>query len=314
MEICIKPLEERYLLSAVDIWNQIVEEGVAFPQEDFLDEQSGRDFFAAQTRTAVAVEDSGEVVGMYILHPNNVGRCGHIGNASYAVRRGRRGEHIGEKLVLDSLKQARLAGFSLMQFNAVVDNNLHARHLYTRLGFHHVGAIPRGFRMKDGHFEDIHVYYHDLNGPERVRFVPSKEMKVQLLPGQGEMLSTPENIRIIIARNPDTVVAFDVFEGDDPVGFALLHNFKPGCWFLWEFAIDCRFQGRRVGARVLAQLKDYMAAHHGMHTMTTTYIYGNEPARRLYESQGFVFEREVNNDETHEIDLICYYQRNEEAQ
>ncbi len=147
-----------------------------------------------------------------------------------------------------------------------------------------------------------------------MQFVPSKEMKVQLPPEQAEMLSTPENIRLIIAQNPETVVAFDVYEDDLPVGFALLHNFKPGCWFLWEYAIDHRFQGRRLGARVLTELKAYMAAHHGMHTMTTTYIYGNERARRLYESQGFVFEREVNNDETHEIDLICHYQKNEEVQ
>ncbi len=165
MDITVKPLEEEHLSAAVCIWNQIVEEGVAFPQEDCLDEHSGRAFFAAQTRTAVAVEEqTGQVLGMYILHPNNVGRCGHIGNASYAVRRDCRGRHIGERLVLDSLQQAKLAGFSLMQFNAVVDNNLHARHLYARLGFHHVGMIPKGFRMKDGHFEDIHVYYHDLNG------------------------------------------------------------------------------------------------------------------------------------------------------
>ncbi len=44
--------------------------------------------------------DNNEIVGLYILHPNNVGRCGHICNASYAVRRDLRGEHIGEKLVL----------------------------------------------------------------------------------------------------------------------------------------------------------------------------------------------------------------------
>ncbi len=143
-----------------------------------------------------------------------------------------------------------------------------------------------------------------------MKFVPSKEMKVYLLPEQGEMLSTPENIRIIIAQNPGTVVAYDIYDKDELVGFTLLHNFKPGCWFLWEYAIDHKFQGRHLGTRALTALKEYMSAHHGMHTMTTTYIYGNERARRLYESQGFVFEREVNNDETHEIDLICHYQKN----
>ena len=31
-----------------------------------------------------------------------------------------------------------------------------------RLGFQPLGAIPGGFRMKDGHYEDICPYYHTL--------------------------------------------------------------------------------------------------------------------------------------------------------
>ena len=98
----------------------------------------------------------------YILHPNNVGRCGHICNTSYAVNSDKRGLHIGEKLVLDSLKRGTELGFSVLQFNAVVATNTHARHLYERLGFVQLGTIPKGFRMKDGHYEDICPYYHIL--------------------------------------------------------------------------------------------------------------------------------------------------------
>ena len=145
----------------VRIWNEVVEEGVAFPQLDLLDEESGKAFFAAQTHCAVA-EDDGKVVGLYILHPNNVGRCGHIANASYAVDSACRGRHIGEQLVSDCLIQAKKARFKLMQFNAVVENNIHARHLYERLGFVLVGTIPNGFLMKDGTYQNICLYYHAL--------------------------------------------------------------------------------------------------------------------------------------------------------
>lgn len=66
----------------------------AFPQEEPLTEDHADAFFSQQTYTGVAEDEvSGEVVGMYILHPNHVGRCGHICNASYAVRRDLRGEH-----------------------------------------------------------------------------------------------------------------------------------------------------------------------------------------------------------------------------
>ena len=145
----------------IRIWNEVVEEGAAFPQEEYLDMESGRDFFASQSYTGVAEVD-GKVVGLYILHPNNIGRCGHICNASYAVASEYRGQHIGEKLVLDCLKKGKDLGFRLMQFNAVVESNIHARHLYERLGFKYLGTIPGGFCMKDGHYENICLYYYVL--------------------------------------------------------------------------------------------------------------------------------------------------------
>lgn len=58
---------------------------------------------------------------MYILHPNNVGRCGHIANASFAVSSESRGLHIGEKMVRDCIQQAHREQFKILQFNAVVD-------------------------------------------------------------------------------------------------------------------------------------------------------------------------------------------------
>lgn len=147
----------------IRIWNEVVEDGIAFPQEDFLDDETGQEFFAAQTYAAVAEdEDTGAIYGLYILHPNNVGRCGHICNASYAVDKNARGLHIGEKLVLDCLVQGRQNGFRVLQFNAVVATNIHARHLYERLGFVQLGVIPKGFRVKDGQYEDICPYYHEL--------------------------------------------------------------------------------------------------------------------------------------------------------
>lgn len=145
----------------ISIWNEIVEEGTAFPQEDLLNEQTGCDFFSSQSFTAVA-EENGKILGLYILHPNNIGRCGHICNASYAVGSEMRGRHIGEKLVLDCIKTGKKLGFKILQFNAVVESNIHARHLYERIGFHQLGIIPNGFRLKNGQYENICPYYIEL--------------------------------------------------------------------------------------------------------------------------------------------------------
>lgn len=161
MGIIIREYQEAGLTRMIDIWNEVVEEWIAFPQEELLDDESGKAFFESQSYTGVA-EDEGIIVGLYILHPNNVGRCGHICNASYAVSPKCRGQHIGEKLVTDCLEKAKGIGFGVLQFNAVVESNIHARHLYERLGFVQLGTIPNGFRMKDGHYENICPYYHIL--------------------------------------------------------------------------------------------------------------------------------------------------------
>ena len=71
----IRKYSENDVPAMIRIWNEVVEEGVAFPQLELLDKESGRAFFAAQTYCGVA-DDNGTVVGLYILHPNNVGRCG----------------------------------------------------------------------------------------------------------------------------------------------------------------------------------------------------------------------------------------------
>lgn len=157
----VRKLTEKDIPAAVSIWNKVVEEGKAFPQTEYLDEKSGAEFFAQQTYTAVAELD-GEIVGMYILHPNNIGRCGHICNASYAVKYGMRGKHIGEALVTDCLEQAKAHGFGILQFNAVVASNEPALKLYKKLGFVQLGTIPKGFLNKDGVYEDIIVHYHTL--------------------------------------------------------------------------------------------------------------------------------------------------------
>lgn len=163
MNIKIRRYTEKDLPRMMEIWNEVVRDGVAFPQTECLNSESGKAFFAGQSYCGVAEDtDSGIIYGLYILHPNNVGRCGHISNASYAVSGEARGMKIGEKLVRDCLAQGKRLGFRILQFNAVVKTNTAARRLYEKLGFVQLGTIPQGFLMRDGTYEDICPYYHML--------------------------------------------------------------------------------------------------------------------------------------------------------
>lgn len=163
MGITVREFTNKDIKDMIAIWNEVVEEGVAFPQKELLDEKTGLEFFESQSFTGVAVEEETDtIVGLYILHPNNVGRCGHISNASYAVKSGQRGKRIGEVLVLHCLEKAKEIGFGILQFNAVVSTNTAALRLYKKLGFVQLGVIPGGFHMKDGSYQDIIPHYHTL--------------------------------------------------------------------------------------------------------------------------------------------------------
>ncbi len=163
MSVIVREYAGRDIGAMMEIWNEVVEGGVAFPQTEALTRETAVGFFASQSFTGVAVEqDADEPVGLYILHPNNVGRCGHISNASYAVRPALRGRHIGEALVRHSMETGKRLGFRILQFNAVVRTNAGAIHLYEKLGFVKLGVIPGGFLMKDGRYEDIVPFYRLL--------------------------------------------------------------------------------------------------------------------------------------------------------
>ena len=64
----------KYLDQILELWNNIIEEGIYFPQIEKLTKENADSYFKSQDFTGIAVED-GEVYGVYILHPNNIGRC-----------------------------------------------------------------------------------------------------------------------------------------------------------------------------------------------------------------------------------------------
>ncbi|MDO4379393.1 MAG: GNAT family N-acetyltransferase [Clostridia bacterium] len=163
MAVIVEEITEKELEKAIEIWNEVVEDGRAFPQTEPLSIEEGKTFFESQSYTGIAkIKETGEVIGLYILHPNNVGRCGHIANASYAVERNARGHHAGEALVKDCLLKGKELGFKILQFNAVVASNTAALSLYKKLGFKRLGTIPGGFLNIDGVFEDIILHYIEL--------------------------------------------------------------------------------------------------------------------------------------------------------
>lgn len=143
------------------VWNDVLEDGVAFPGEEPFTEPDFAAYLAQQDAVGILCAD-GQPAGYYILHPNNIGRCAHVANASYLMDKRFRGKGLGRPLVAHSIEAAKALGFRGMQFNAVVAGNRPALTIYEGLGFYRVGTIPGGFRLKNGAYSDMYILYLPL--------------------------------------------------------------------------------------------------------------------------------------------------------
>jgi L-amino acid N-acyltransferase YncA len=111
--------------------------------------------------TVVAV-DGGRVVGSAHMGPNRPGRGSHVATASFMVDPHHHGRGVGRALGEYTLDWSRATGFRAMQFNAVVETNSGAVHLWKSLGFRIVGTVPEAFRHPDHGFVGLHVMHRFL--------------------------------------------------------------------------------------------------------------------------------------------------------
>ncbi len=133
-------------------------------------------------------------------------------------------------------------------------------------------------------------------------FKESKEMKIDLWEGQEDFLQTKETIKIVV-EYPE-IKAFDIYLDEDTlIGFALLREYEENNYFLWDYAIDKNYQNRGLGTKALIELIDYMKENFNTKTMVTTYIYGNDEARKMYEKVGFIEDSIVDEDGIHEVNM-----------
>ena len=122
-------------------------------------------WFAVYMSTFVAV-DNDEILGTYIIKPNQIDLGNHIANCGYMVNPKHHGHGIGKLLCEHSIKFAKESGFSGIQFNIVVSTNESAVKLWQKFGFDIIGMTPKGFRHKTFGLVDTYIMYKDLNTNE----------------------------------------------------------------------------------------------------------------------------------------------------
>jgi L-amino acid N-acyltransferase YncA len=137
-------------------------ETYAFPEDLTLD--SGRGWWMERPPGAtVVLEEDDRVLGSAKMGPNRPGRGDHVGTASFMVDPGSQGRGVGRALASYVVAWHRAQRYAGIQFNAVVETNTAAVHLWQSLGFEIVGTVPGAFRSAAHGRVGLHVMYLALD-------------------------------------------------------------------------------------------------------------------------------------------------------
>ena len=85
-----------------------------------------------------------------------------------------------------------------------------------------------------------------------IKFVDSKSIKIKLTKEQWKQISSPEGIAKTLGQKD--VIGFDLYDSDTLFGFAMLRKYSDTGWFLWDYAIDAKFQNKHYGQLALKKL------------------------------------------------------------
>lgn len=160
----IRVAEARDWAGIYPFYRVIMAEGAtyAFPEDQSLEEARPWWMESPPGQTVVAVDETGAVIGSAKMGPNRPGRGSHISTASFLVDPAHRGGGVGRALGRYVLDWSREQGYHGIQFNAVVEVNHPAVHLWRSLGFDVIGTVPEAFDHPQEGLVGLHVMYQRL--------------------------------------------------------------------------------------------------------------------------------------------------------
>ena len=161
--ITIRPATEQDWPRIFPFYAAIVANGrtYAFPEGQTLDEARPWWMEEAPGQTVVAFEDD-TILGSAKMGANRPGRGAHVATASFMVDPAHQGRGVGRALGQHVLDWARSSGFRGIQFNAVVETNTAAVHLWQSLGFDILGTAPESFDHAEHGLVGLHLMFQRL--------------------------------------------------------------------------------------------------------------------------------------------------------
>jgi GNAT superfamily N-acetyltransferase len=142
---------------------EIVRAGSTYAYPEDLSSAEAQALWMAEPpgRTVVAVDHEG-ILGSATMGPNRPGRGCHIATASFMVDPAHQGRGAGRALGRHVVAWGRASGYLGMQFNAVVETNDAAVHLWQALGFEILATVPGAFHHREYGYVGLHVMFQSF--------------------------------------------------------------------------------------------------------------------------------------------------------
>lgn len=168
---------EMYVL---DVWREedvdrlyamfeaVVANGQSYPQSS-TSEDEFRTYFLSNYAFVVRKEGGGgDVAGSFYIKPNFPGRSSHLANYGLLVSADFRGRGVGDFMVTECIRLARLVGFRALYTNLVYANNVASIKLCTKHGFTQVGRVPNAGDLKGLGLVDALQFYKDVTLDDQI--------------------------------------------------------------------------------------------------------------------------------------------------
>jgi len=145
------------------IFSKVIETGDTYVFNPKTEKGCLEKHWFADYMTTFVFEVDNQILGTYIIKPNQIDLGNHIANCSYMVSPNAQGKGIGKLLCEHSIKFAKEHKFIGIQFNIVVSTNKSAVKLWKKYGFNIIGTTPNGFRHSKLGFVDTYIMYKSIN-------------------------------------------------------------------------------------------------------------------------------------------------------
>ena len=157
----IRDFDDRDWDSFWPTFRSVTQAGETFPYDPHWTSDEAKGVWTSPDHVVVAT-DGPVVLGSATVGANRPGPGSHVATASFMVAPEARGRGVGRALGVYVVDWARRQGYAAMQFNAVVETNDPAVHLWESIGFEVIGTVPAAFEHPVHGRVGLHIMHRVL--------------------------------------------------------------------------------------------------------------------------------------------------------